>query len=671
MSNADQYRVLGQLRQPVWVYDLDHHRVRWANEAGLIVWQAESVEELAARDMGADMSPEIATRLDQYRADFREDSGATFNEVWTVYPNGHPATLHVVYTAFALDDGRTAMLVEGLQDHILDADGLRSVEALMHTPVMITLYDEAGVALYRNPASRAALEDGLPGLKQHFAAPADYRSTTLALRSTGVANITAQVHAWGELRWHDISARRCHDAISGQTAWLLSEVDVSGLKSAQHCAQFLANHDALTQLPNRHYVNEEFGERLAEVRERGEHGAVVFIDLDRFKDVNDSLGHAAGDQLLIETADRLRRVVSEHDLIARLGGDEFLILASAPDIEAHTSALAERVTRALSAPVILDGREVSVTTTLGVSLFPDDGEDLETLMRHADLAVYEAKARGRNTLAFFTPELSAAANQRVTLERDIRYAFERDEFEVYFQPRVRLSDGQICGVEALARWQHPTRGLVAPDQFIGACESMGCIDELGEIVVEHSLQSQARWRDLGYRLNLSLNLSPLQLGADRLMVDLLQRVERSGLDPRDIMLEITESVLLGHDGPTAQRVKELREAGFRIAIDDFGTGYSNLAYLHRYPLDCLKIDRSFISGLEGARPVTELIVSMAQLLEMDIIAEGVETSAQLDWVRERGCLEYQGFLFSPPVPQEELLEILGCDAVPLGPPAAH
>ncbi|MEM9384261.1 MAG: EAL domain-containing protein [Pseudomonadota bacterium] len=671
MANDDQFRVLDQLRQPVWVFDPDNLRVHWANEAGLIIWQAQSLEELSSRDMGADMSPEIATRLEQYRADLREDPSAVFNDVWTLYPNGQPATLHVVHSAFPLDDGRMAMLVEGLQDHPLDADGLRSVEALVHTPVMITLYDQAGVAIYRNPASRAALKDGPSALEEHFSSPADYRSLTLALRSTGVGNITAQVNAFGEVRWHDISARRCHDPISGQTAWLLSEVDVSSLKSAEHCAQFLANHDTLTQLPNRNYVNERFGERLAEVRERGEQGAIVFIDLDNFKDVNDSLGHAAGDRLLMETADRLRAVVRQGDLIARLGGDEFLILASARDIREHLKALSARVTQALSEPVVLDGREVSVTPTLGVSLFPDDGEDLETLMRHADLAVYEAKARGRNTLVFFTPQLSAVVNARLTLERDLRRAFERAEFEVFYQPRVRLSDGQICGVEALARWHHPTRGLVEPDDFVSTCERMGYIDELAHFVVERSFQAQAEWERMGYQLGLSLNLSPLQLGTDHLIEDLLALVKRYDRRPKDIMLEITESVLLGHDAPTAERVKELREVGFRIAIDDFGTGYSNLAYLHRYPLDCLKIDRSFINGLNAARPVTELIVSMAQLLKMDIIAEGIETAAQLDWVRERGCLEYQGFLFSPPVPQDALVDILQCDAVPLGPQAAH
>lgn len=669
MSNADQFRVLGQLRQPVWVFDLDQHRVCWANEAGLIVWQAESLEELAARDMGADMSPEIATRLEQYQADFKKDPSASFNEVWTVYPNGQPATLHMVYTAFGLDDGRTAMLVEGLQDHALDADGLRSAEALMHTPVMITLYDEAGLALYRNPAARAALEYGAPGLREHFVSEADYRSIALALRSTGVANITAQVHACSEQRWHDISARRCHDAITGQTAWLLSEVDVSGLKVAEHRAQFLANHDTLTRLPNRNYVNEQFGECLIEAHERGERAAIVFIDLDNFKDVNDSLGHGAGDRLLIETANRLRRVVSSRDLLARLGGDEFLILACATDIEAHTRALGERVTRALSAPVMLDGREVRVTPTLGVSLYPADARDLHTLMRQADLAVYEAKSRGRNTLVFYTPRLSDAATARLTLERDIRHAFDHDEFEVYYQPRVRLVDGAICGVEALARWHHPTRGLVSPEQFIGACEAMGCIDVLGLVVMDHALQAQARWSSLGYRLDLSINLSPLQLGSAHLLRDLRRLVERYGADPQDIMLEITESVLVGDDAPTTRRVKELREAGFRIAIDDFGTGYSNLAYLHRYPLDCLKIDRSFIGALEESPPVTELIVSMAKLLEMEIVAEGVETVAQLDWVRERGCLEYQGFLFSPAVPQEELLDILGEDLIRIGPQA--
>ncbi|MCB1744615.1 MAG: EAL domain-containing protein, partial [Gammaproteobacteria bacterium] len=661
VSNSDVFKTLERLRQPLWVFDTDHSRVCWSNAGGLAIWNAISLDELTARDMGTDMSPEVANRLRQYQSDFERDPTASFTELWTLYPNDTPRTLQIVYSAFRLDDGRMAMLCEALQDHQLDADGLRSAEALIHTPVMITLYDQNGRALYRNPAARASVRDMGERLDARFVHESAWRQTQAALTESGVANLTAFVRTSAGRRWHDLNARRCHDAVSGNWAWLVSEVDVTGLKKTEEHARFLAQHDPLTRLPNRSHVATGFQARLEQIRARGDQGAVIFIDLDHFKKVNDSLGHAAGDRLLVEIASRLRAVVREDDLVARLGGDEFLVLVSARDVVSHVRRLAARIADSLSRPMQLLGREARVTPTLGVSLFPHHGEDMETLMRHADLAVYQAKDRGRNTMVFFTAELNEAVQSRIALETDLRHALEEQQIEVFYQPRLRVQDNRVCGAEALARWRHPERGLVAPSEFIPLLEDSGHIRDLDLLVLGKAVQQQLAWSRLGHDLVVSVNLSASQFADPRLAQTLIDRVVEAGARPNRIELEITESILLGHDRSTVQTLTTLGQAGFRIAIDDFGTGYCNLAYLHRYRLDCLKIDRSFIGALDRARPITELIVSMAQLLQLDIVAEGVETDAQLEWLRARGCQEYQGFLFSAPLPASEFTALLDAD----------
>jgi len=641
---------MGQIRQPIWIFDIDRSKVHWANTSALEIWSATSLEELKQRDMAKDMSAAVKGRLLQYQDDFEKQAGASFSETWTLYPAGVPKSLQVVFSGYRLADGRMAMLCESLGVHHADPDNLRSAEALTYTSVMITLYHADGYALYRNPASRAAAPESGLVHRQRFVFAPEYEELVAQVERAGEGRVVAKIRTSRGERWHEVTARKCRDAVTGHVAWLVSEVDVNDLKTTEARAQYLAHHDTLTGLPNRTSVARRFQEKLVEIEQRGGRATLVHIDLDHFKNVNDTLGHAAGDELLVHVASRLRQVLRGEDMLARLGGDEFLVLAAGTEGVDHAATLADALMGSLAPATYVGDTHVRVTPTMGISLFPRDGRDIETLMRHADMAMFRAKANGRNGVAFFTSDLDQKIRSRVKLENDLRVAIEERQFEVYYQPRVDARTNQVCGAESLVRWNHPRRGMVMPGEFIGVCEESGLVGSLGAFVLEQSALQQAAWKAQGHDLHISVNLSPRQLADPRLLESIREIVARTACDPTRLELEITESVLLGNDDKTTRLLEDLRELGFSIAIDDFGTGYSNLAYLEKYPIDGLKIDRAFVSALDRASPIAELIVTMCQMLKLKTVAEGVETDEQLRWLREKGCYEYQGFLFSPAVP---------------------
>ena len=648
---------LERMRQPVWIYDMDRRRIHWCNTAGLAIWSATSLAELLARDHNAKMSPSVARRLQQFREDF-ERTDARFFETWTIYPRGVPRTVRVVFSGFRLADGRLAMFCEVLGEHRGDSETLRSAEALTHTSVMITLVDRHGRALYRNPAAREAAAAPQSSVRTRFPDRLQRRALLTQLHKEGQAKqVMRVVTAQGE-RWHEVSARRCSDAVTGTVAWLVSEMDVSDLKRTEARADHLAHHDMLTGLPNRNFVLRNFQDRLDDLRTRGEEAALVFVDLDHFKHINDSLGHGAGDALLVTVAQRLRSAVREIDLVARLGGDEFLVLAGARDIEAHAEGLCARLLESLLHPVRMHGTALRVTPSIGVCIAPRDGDDIDTLMRHADLAMYRAKDEGRARVARFTPDMTTRAQRRRQLEDELHVAIEQRQFDVFFQPRLDVASNRVVGAEALVRWRHPVRGLVLPGEFVPLLEECGLIGPLGLLVMEQACRQQAAWQARGVELRVSVNLSPRQFEDPGLLDAMARIVAATGCDPRRIELEITESLLVGNDRDTVALLEGLCAMGFRIAIDDFGTGYSNLAYLQRYPIDCLKIDRSFVGALDTGMPIAQLIITMCRMLGVEVVAEGVETASQLQWLRSHGCDEYQGFLCSPAVPSQEFDRLL-------------
>jgi len=443
--------------------------------------------------------------------------------------------------------------------------------------------------------------------------------------------------------------------------------DVTERKAQEARIEHLAYHDALTGLPNRTLLMDRLGQALSQAQRLEQQVAVLFIDLDRFKPVNDSLGHLVGDQLLKEIARRLRATLRENDTIARVGGDEFQVVVCNVGGPTGAARIAEKLMRALADPFTLEGQELHVTASLGVSLFPRDGASGELLLKYADIALYEAKGEGRNAYRFFSPEMNAQAHGRLRLENDLRRAVERRELELHYQPQLDLATGEVCAVEALVRWRHPVRGLVLPNHFIPMAEETGLVLGIGEWVLGEACRQVAQWQRDGMAgggaspPRVAVNISARQLQRPGLDGAVRRALAQSGLAAECLELEITESSVMLDPQHAQSVLQSLRELGVQLSIDDFGTGYSSLAYLKRLPLDRLKIDRSFIGGIptdSDDAAIVETIIVMTHKLGLRVIAEGVETLEQRLQLVRQGCDEMQGFLLAHPVPAEELPTLL-------------
>ena len=639
--------LIDRLTTAAWIFDIDKAQVVWANAAALEVWRAASIRELAERDMKSDMSPAVARRLRQYQEDF-ERSACVFSELWTIYPGGASRTLRVLFSGIPLADGRMGMFCEARDEVHHQHDTLRSADALLHTQLMISLYSRSGEALYRNPAARSVLDRQDDGLASRFVDEQDYRKIIDQLERVGEVSGVMQMRTSRGVRWHELTARGCHDAVSGDPAILISEADVSELKETEAKARYIALHDTLTGLPNRSYVPITFAQCIGSAEGTRASLGVFFIDLDQFKLINDSLGHAFGDEVLVEVARRLVRIVGSDDSVIRLGGDEFLVIVSGGDPEAYRLK-ADWMVQALSAPINVGSRQLTVTPSIGISVYPENGTDDATLMKSADLAMYSAKSAGRNCVRFFSPSMRERADSRLELESSLKAAIVNGEFEVYYQPRVSTHNVTIVGAEALLRWNHPRLGVVPPSLFIPVCEEIGLIEKLGEYVLREATAQQKRWSDDGHRLSVSVNVSQRQMNSPAFPDLVADALERSGCDPQMIELELTESMLMEKSEESTALVERFRQHGLRISVDDFGTGYSNLARLHEFAIDCIKIDRAFVKDLPGNKALAEIIIALCKLMHVKIVAEGVETLEQLIWLRSKGCEEFQGFYFSMPI----------------------
>jgi diguanylate cyclase (GGDEF)-like protein/PAS domain S-box-containing protein len=439
-------------------------------------------------------------------------------------------------------------------------------------------------------------------------------------------------------------------------------IDISERKKEEARIIKLANYDALSGLPNRHLLADRVEQALAQSQRHQTKVAMLFIDLDHFKNINDSLGHDVGDELLKQVATRLKRCLRRTDTLARLGGDEFIGLLTEIGTEGEASHVAEKMVEILSQPFELSGHQLHVTPSIGISIGPDDGNTQVQLMRSADLAMYRAKESGRNRFAFYEVEMNRKAVERLRLESDLRAAVELQQVSLHYQPKVRVEDNSVVGMEALLRWKHPQMGFIAPGVFIPIAEQSGLIVELGDWVLRQAVLQQRIWSSQGYRiLPIAVNLSVAQF----LQGDLIERIQRivreGGVEPQYIELELTESMLMEIGIKSQSAVERLSEAGFNLALDDFGTGYSSLSRLKLLPMDSLKIDQSFVRDIATDQN-DELIVSatavLAHALEMKVVAEGVETEAQLAFIRDLQCEEYQGYLFSKPVPAEDAVRFL-------------
>jgi diguanylate cyclase (GGDEF)-like protein/PAS domain S-box-containing protein len=432
--------------------------------------------------------------------------------------------------------------------------------------------------------------------------------------------------------------------------------DITAEIEAERRAQYLALHDPLTGLPNRELFAERLEQAVATVSRRGDVAAVLCVDLDRFKDVNDTLGHGAGDLLVKGCGERLQACVRETDTVARIGGDEFAIVQVGIEQPDGAQKLCRRVIETLAAPFDLDGHEVLVTASVGVALIPLDGSIPGRLLQNADIALYRAKDEGRNTFRFFEAGMDARLQARKALERDLRLALARNELELYYQPKVELDRNQLSGVEGLVRWHHPERGLVPPGEFIGVAEETGLIVALGEWVLRRACVQATSW--LG--LQMSVNISPVQFKQPDLIDTVRRALADSGLEPERLELEITEGILLQNTEAAMTTLRQLKDLGVRIAMDDFGTGYSSLSYLQKFPFDKIKIDRSFVSALEtrtDADAIVRAVVGLGHSLGIETCAEGVETLEQLAFLKHEGCDEVQGYYFGRPMTAADLQQM--------------
>ncbi|APX88160.1 diguanylate cyclase [Methylorubrum extorquens] len=446
-----------------------------------------------------------------------------------------------------------------------------------------------------------------------------------------------------------------------EQGWAITVEDVTVRRAAELQADEMARHDVLTGLPNRLLLRERLKDALGRLERTGEACAVLLIDLDRFKPVNDTLGHPMGDALLKKVADRLRSTVRPTDTVARIGGDEFVILQAGVREASDTQALARRIVDLVGRTYMVDGHLLTIGASVGVALAPNDGTDADTLLKNADLALYRAKLDGRATYRFFEPEMDARMQARRQLELDMRQALARREFYLHYQPQMQLDGNRLVGCEALIRWQHPTRGMVSPLDFIPLAEEIGLIVPIGEWVMRQACRDAVTWPG---PISVAVNVSPAQFKSERLVEMVMSALSSSGLPATRLEVEITEGVLLQENDKTLQTLHRLRELGVRVSMDDFGTGYSSLSYLRSFPFDKIKIDRSFISDLSGKRDGEAIIRAIAGLgksLGMTTVAEGVETADQMARIRAEGCTDVQGYLISKPVPAAEVLAFLSAD----------
>lgn len=522
--------------------------------------------------------------------------------------------------------------------------------------------------LYGYP-SAAALMNGLDDIGRQLYVKSSQRERFRQLmeQQGEVLNFESEVYRQDGTRiWISENAHIVRDS-DGRVLYYEGTVqDVSERRRYQEELERQANHDMLTGLPNRILLADRVQQEIARAARLGYYLVVVFIDLDNFKFINDSLGHAAGDELLKEIASRLQRCVRGSDTVARLGGDEFVLLLGDHFRTSTVISQLKRVLSEIGQPVMLSGREFHVGASLGVAVYPADGEDSDTLLKHADTAMYAAKNHGRNNFQFFTSELNRVADERLNLEAALRQAIEHDEFEVHYQPKVDHRR-RIVGVEALARWTHPEYGPISPDRFIPIAEETGLIVPLTTAILRQAFAAAREWnRNAATPLHVAVNLSARLFMSGDITAHVAGLLQEAQLAPSLVELEITETVFMGDSDYVVSTLRHFKDMGVLLAMDDFGTGYSSLSYLRRFPLDIIKIDRSLVTGIEHEEEVAMIaraVISLGQSLRKTVVAEGVENQAQFDFLRFQGCHEFQGYLLSRPLRQQEITELLASAAL--------
>jgi len=574
-------------------------------------------------------------------------------------PNGQTLDIRGV----PLPDGGLVTVYTDISERRASAERDQLAQKVfLHTPTGIIFTDEAHRILSINPATSQMTGYDPVELLGHTVFGLIEASPDLTPES--FQENTATSGSWyseleisqksGEHFPAGIRVSRVDDPQSGLPAhyiWILA--DITERREAEERMRHIAQHDALTGLPNRLALLMRLAQLLPEARRHEWNVAIMFIDLDRFKIINDTLGHQVGDELLREVACRLDNVVRETDFVARLGGDEFVVILPGISAPSDAAIVAGKIIAALSTQIQAEGHELHTSPSIGISIFPDDGPDGDTILKNADTAMYHAKAAGRNNYQFFAAEMNRASAERLDIERKLRHAIARNELALCFQPQFKADSSAPTGVEALIRWHHPTDGMISPDRFIPVAEETGIIVEIGEWVLLNACREMKHWIDAGLTpLRMAVNVSARQLRRRDFCETVAGALAESGLAPELLELEITESSVMENPEEAVQILQRLGRMGISLAIDDFGTGYSSLAYLKLFPIDHLKIDRSFVADIEhdlNDRAIALGTIALAHSLGLNVIAEGVETADQLELLRSNGCDEIQGYLFSKPL----------------------
>ncbi|OUQ89037.1 PAS domain S-box protein [Brevibacillus brevis] len=460
--------------------------------------------------------------------------------------------------------------------------------------------------------------------------------------------------------WTESKINPIMDEEGNVTKLLLITRDVTDRKQSEETIHHLAYHDALTDLPNRRMYVQQLSKEMMQAKRFQSSLAVLFLDLDRFKDVNDSFGHDVGDMLLIEASKRLQACLKPGDVVARLGGDEFTIMQNQLQDRNEATALAEQIMYQLQRPFEMDGHVFNVSCSIGIALYPQDGDNPEDLLKRADTALYTVKSRGKNGYDFFDPTMEAKSLERILMENEMRKAIEQEQFQIYYQPKIDIATSAMTGMEALVRWVHPELGIIPPNRFIPIAEETGMILALGEWILKQACQQNKNWHDQGYTLKVSVNLSARQIYQKDLVEMIKDILQETKLSPHWLELEITESIFVKMEEATAV-LQQIRDIGIQISIDDFGTGYSSFSYIKSLPVDTIKIDASFIRDIhhnQESQAIVKAIVTIAQSLNMNVIAEGIELHDQVAALKENGCDHGQGYLFSKPLPTDDFDQLL-------------
>ncbi len=645
--------ILNAIEVPVWVFDVDSLRIKWANPSALDHWNSPSLDELCSRELSNDMSATVRMRLQQYRTDC-ETTDETFYDEWTIYPNNTPKTIRLALSKYILEDNRSALLIQVLGAKInASPSALHSMQALLHTSTMISVFNDTHELIYANPAARLALGKSQMTLSDYLVERTDLETILGSVADGGSCTVEFPVNTTNGQCWHTMNIEACPDPVTARRTYLVSATDVTEKRRIQQETIDQAYRDPLTGLPNRLSLLEDLRERT----KIGTHNtfAVLFLDLDRFKLINDTLGHQIGDSLLVATAERLQSVGGHNSTVARLSGDEFVIILSNAD-RSYVDAKLQEILKLAHTPLKIDGYNLRVTPSIGVSLYPQDGTDDTTLLQHADIAMYTAKSLASG-YQYFNATMGNRIKKRLSLEADLAEAIATNQFELYYQPKINARNFKIVELEALIRWAHPTRGIVSPLDFIPIAEENGMIFDIGDWVLNQALSDQSRWQRSGYNVSVAVNVSPKQFTSPDFLFRVKQALKKSDCSPHMLNLEVTESSLIGDEQNVQNILNQLSADGIKISIDDFGTGYSNLANLHKYPIHCLKIDRAFLNDSNDKELLTT-ILEMGRVMNLTVVAEGVESDEQIQWLRQHNCDQLQGYYFSKPVPYNDAVQYL-------------